>query len=47
MCFSIAAEFYNDKIRGILIGLLNAIYPFGGVLLGIFFMTIIIGKYYI
>ena len=25
MCFSIAAEFYNDKIRGILIGLLNAI----------------------
>ena len=40
MCFSIAAEFYNDELRGILIGILNAIYPFGGVLLGIFFMTI-------
>ena len=40
MCFSIVAEFFNDNIRGIVVGLLNSFYPLGGVLLGIFFMTI-------
>ena len=40
MCFSIAAEFFNDNIRGIVVGLLNSFYPLGGVLIGIFFMTI-------
>ena len=40
MCFSIVAEFFSDNIRGIVVGLVNSFYPFGGVLLGIFFMTI-------
>ena len=40
MCFFIVSEYLPSSTSGIVIGVLNALYPLGGVLVGFFFMFI-------